>query len=185
MRRLILLRHAKSDWPEGLSDLERPLAPRGHTAAPVMGRYLRDELLLPDLALVSPALRTRETWALVEPTLVPGELGVETPLRPIPMRIEPRIYEAPVSRLLDVIQALPDTVTCALLVGHNPGSAELALTLTGFGDRYAAQRMGAKFPTCGLAVLDLPEGGWADLAPRSCRLDRFVTPASLGAGPNS
>ncbi len=185
MRRLRLLRHAKSDWPDGLSDLERPLAPRGRTAAPVMGRYLQDELLFPDLVLVSPALRTRETWALVEPALAGPPSGDERAVRTIPMRIEPRIYEAPLSRLLAVVQSLPDVVSCVLLVGHNPGCAELALTLTGFGDRYAAQRMGAKFPTCGLAVLDLPEGGWADLAPRSCRLDRFVTPASLGEGPDS
>lgn len=175
MRRLLILRHAKSDWPSGISDLERPLARRGVEAAPVMGRYLASEMLLPDMVLVSPALRTRQTWALVKP-----ELGGDAP-----SIIESRIYEAPWQQLLAVVQALPDTLHTVLMVGHNPGSAELALALTGFGDRYAAQRLAAKYPTCGLAVLDLMEGSWADLAARSCRLDRFVTPASIGAGPDS
>ncbi len=174
MKRLLLLRHAKSDWPDGVRDLERPLGDRGRHAAPRMGRYLRDEMLLPDLVLISPALRTRETWALVKPELAgsPAE------------RLEARIYEAPASRLLDVVRETPDDVRTLLLVGHNPSSQELALTLTGFGDRYAASRMAAKYPTCGLAVLDLPEGGWADISARTCRLDRFVTPATLGAGPD-
>jgi phosphohistidine phosphatase len=175
MRRLILLRHAKSDWPDAVPDRERPLAARGREAAPVMGRYLAEEMLLPDLALVSPALRTCQTWELVAPEL--GEA--------VSVRDEPRLYEAPWQQLLAVVQGVPDTVSTLMLVGHNPGSAELALALTGHGDRYAAQRMAAAFPTCGLAVLDLMEGGWAGLAPRACRLDRFVTPASLGTGPDS
>ena len=175
MRRLILLRHAKSDWPDGMTDSERPLARRGMEAAPMMGRYMSQEMLVPDIAIVSPAQRTRQTWALVKP-----ELGIG-----ITDKIENRIYEAPWRRLLAVVNDMPDDVSTVLMVGHNPGSAELALSLTGFGDRYAAQRMAAKYPTCGLAVLDLMEGGWVDFKPRSCRLERFVTPASLGSGPDS
>jgi phosphohistidine phosphatase len=175
MRRLLLLRHAKSDWPSGVSDLERPLAARGVADAPRIGRYLADEMLIPDFVLVSPALRTRQTWQLVS-----GQWTEQ-----VPMATEPRIYEAPPERLLEVVRSQPDGVRSLMLVGHNPGSQELALTLAGFGDRYAASRMAAKYPTAGLAVLDLPEGGWSDLAPRSCRLDRFVTPASLGLGPDT
>ena len=174
-KQLLLVRHAKSDWPPGMSDLDRPLARRGVEAAPVMGRYLATQMLLPDMALVSPSLRTGQTWALVKP-----ELGGDTP-----SIIESRIYEAPWQHLLKVLQALPNAVNTVLMVGHNPGSAELALALTGFGDRYATQRIATKYPTCGLAVLDLMEGSWTDLAPRSCRLDRFVTPVSIGAGPDS
>jgi phosphohistidine phosphatase len=175
MRRLLILRHAKSDWPAGMADIDRPLARRGTEAAPAMGRYMAAEILLPDMVLVSPAQRTCQTWSLLRP-----ELGGN-----IAERIEPLIYEAPWQQLLAVVQAVPDSVSTLLMVGHNPGSAELALALTGFGDRYAAQRLAAKYPTCGLAVLDLMEGGWASLAPRQCRLDRFVTPASIGAGPDS
>jgi phosphohistidine phosphatase len=174
MRRLMLLRHAKSNRPEGVADRERPLATRGREAAPVMGRYLADELLLPDLVLISSSRRTLETWELVAPML-PEKPGTH---------VEPRIYEAKTERLLHVVQEVEPQVKTLLMVGHNPGFEELAALLTGHGDRYAAARMSQKFPTCGLAVIDFSIEDWRDLAPRGGRLDRFVTPASLGEGPD-
>ncbi|CAM5200511.1 phosphoglycerate mutase [Bosea thiooxidans] len=174
MRRLMLLRHAKSHWPTGVADRDRPLATRGREAAPVMGRYLAEELLLPDLVLISPAKRTVETWELVAPMLA------EKPAT----QYEPRIYEAKVERLLDVVQEIEGDVRTLLMIGHNPGFVELATLLTGHGDRYAAARMSQKYPTCGLAVLDFAVDDWRDVAERGGRLDRFVTPASLGEGPD-
>lgn len=174
MRRLMLLRHAKSNRPEGVADRERPLATRGREAAPAIGRYLADELLLPDLVLISPARRTLETWELVAPML-PEKPGTH---------VEPRIYEARTERLLHVVQEVEAQVRTLLMVGHNPGFEDLATLLIGHGDRYAAARMSQKFPTCGLAVLDFAIEDWRDLAPRGGRLDRFVTPASLGEGPD-
>lgn len=171
MRRLLILRHAKSDWPTGVDDRERPLSPRGVAAAQAMGRYLAEQQLLPDLALVSPARRTLETWALVR-----RELGGEPA-----ERIEERIYLASQGTLHALLRALPDTARTALLVGHNPGCEELATRLVGYGDRYAAARLAQKYPTAGLAVLDFAEGGWDDVGARTGRLDRFVTPASIGA----
>jgi phosphohistidine phosphatase len=170
MRRLLLLRHAKSASPDGVRDHERPLAPRGRKAAPLMAAYLRDEQLFPDLALVSSSRRTRETWDLVRPAL--GE--VET-------RFEPRIYEAPSERLLAVLREVPPSVRTLMIVGHNPGSADLARLLIGHGDRYAYARMAHKFPTAGLAVIDFATDGWAEVKPGGGRLDRFVTPKSVGA----
>ncbi|HEY5794144.1 MAG TPA: histidine phosphatase family protein [Bosea sp. (in: a-proteobacteria)] len=170
----MLLRHAKSNRPEGVADRERPLATRGREAAPVMGRYLADELLLPDLVLISPARRTLETWELVAPML-PEKPGTH---------VEPRIYEARTERLLHVVQEVEAQVKTLLMVGHNPGFEDLATLLIGHGDRYAAARMSQKFPTCGLAVIDFAIEDWRDLAPRGGRLDRFVTPASLGEGPD-
>ncbi|MFN3670720.1 MAG: SixA phosphatase family protein [Bosea sp. (in: a-proteobacteria)] len=175
MRRLMLLRHAKSNWPEGVADRDRPLATRGREAAPVMGRYLADELLLPDLVLVSPSRRTLETWELVAPMLT------EKP----PSHVEPRIYEAPSQRLLHVAQEVEPAVRTLLMIGHNPGFEELAAALTSHGDRYAAARMNQKYPSCGLAVLDFDIEDWRDLSLRSGRLDRFVTPGSLGEGPDA
>lgn len=174
MRRLLILRHAKSDWPPGHSDFDRPLAARGKLAAPMMGRYLKQEGLIPDLAIVSSARRTVETWALVHPEL--GEI--------VPHRLEKRIYEAPYESLVEVIKAVPDEVRTLLLVGHNPGSEELAEAMTGYGDRFAAQRMQTKYPTAGLCVLDFDSEHWSGITERSARLDRFVTPASLGHGPD-
>ncbi|MFN3688990.1 SixA phosphatase family protein [Salinarimonas sp.] len=168
MRRLILLRHAKSDWPHGLDDHERPLAARGRRDAPRMGAYLAAEMLLPDLALVSSAARTRETWALVAPALGPVEV-----------REEPRIYEASSERLLGIVRETPDVVRTLMLVGHNPGMEDLAMGLVGHGDRYAFARLREKYPTCGLAVIDLAAERWSEAVPREGRLDRFVTPKSL------
>lgn len=174
MRRLLILRHAKSDWPGNTKDFDRPLARRGHVAAPVMGRYLKSENLIPDYAIVSAARRTQETWALVR-----AELGEQTPFQ-----TDETIYEAPMEHLLEAVRAIDDSVRTVLLVGHNPGCEELASELTGFGDRFAHQRMSQKYPTAGLAVLDFDVECWAKVTERSGRLDRFVTPASLGQGPD-
>ena len=170
MRRLLLLRHAKSSWPADAGDLDRPLAGRGREAAPRMAAYMADEGLLPDLALISPARRTRETWDLVQPRL--GD---------VPMRVEARIYEAPAARLLDVVREAEAEARALLLVGHNPGFEELAKLLVGHGDRYAFARLTQKYPTAGLAVIDFAVESWGEVAPRGGRLDRFVTPKSLGA----
>jgi len=167
--RLMLLRHAKAASPAGVPDLDRPLAPRGREAAPRMGAYLADEQLLPDLVLVSPARRTRETWDLVGAKL--GATSVE---------FEPRLYEASASRVLAVVRETADTVRGLLMIGHNPGLEDLAKLLVGHGDRYAYARLTQKFPTSGLAVIDFAVDGWSDIAPRAGRLDRFITPKSLG-----
>jgi phosphohistidine phosphatase len=170
MPRLLLLRHGKSAWPDGMDDLERPLAKRGREASRRMGRYLADEELVPDLALVSPARRTQETW-----TLAKDQLG------DVPMRSEPRIYEAPPDRLLTVVKGAEPDISTLILVGHNPGMQELVQLLLGQEDRYAHGAAIAKYPTAALAVIDLPEA-WRELSPRSGRLVRFVTPKSLGLG---
>lgn len=174
MRRLILMRHAKSDWPDGIVDSERPLATRGREAAPVMGRYLLDEKLIPDYVVVSPARRTQETFDLVS-------AGLPQDIR---HRIDGRIYEARPEALLGVIHDTPSATRTLLLIGHNPGLAELAGILTGQGDRYAFARIKTKYPTCGLAVLDFPVESWAGVAKGAGRLERFVTPATLGSGPD-
>jgi len=171
MRRLILLRHGKSAWPDGTGDLERPLARRGREASPHMGAYLAREKLIPDLVLVSPARRTQETWALVRPHL--GDVAVRT---------EPRIYEAAAERLLSVARETDADTATLLMVGHNPGLADLLRLLVSDGDRLAFTKAMKKYPTAGLAVIDLPNGTWRELSPRSGRLDRFVTPNSLGLG---
>lgn len=170
MRRLILLRHAKSDWPEGMADVDRPLSGRGRKAAPRMAAYMASEHLVPDLAVVSPALRARETWELVAPAL--GEA--------VPTQREPRIYEAPANAILEVVRETAATVRTLFLVGHNPGFSDLARLLVGHGDRYAYARLTHKFPTAGLAVVDFDVEDWSEVAERGGRLDRFVTPKSLG-----
>ncbi len=169
MRRLILLRHAKSDWPDGIADPERPLAHRGRLAAPRIGQYLAQEALMPDRVLVSPARRTRETWELVAPQL-PGIPHVLS---------EPRLYEASATRLLSLLREQPASAHALMLVGHNPGTEDLADTLVGGGPGIARESMQEKFPTGAFAVIDLPIDDWADVVPETGRLDRFVTPRGL------
>lgn len=169
MRRLILLRHAKSDWPEGIADPERPLAPRGRQAAPRIGRYLALEGLIPGRILVSPARRTRETWDLVSAQMPGVPAGVS----------EPRIYEAGATRLLAVLRDQPDETHTLMLVGHNPGLEDLADTLVQHGSSAARDAMDEKFPTGAVAVIDLPVDEWSAIVPESGRLDRFVTPRML------
>jgi phosphohistidine phosphatase len=171
MRRLMLLRHGKSEWTDGVKDLDRPLAKRGREAVPRVAAHMAEEQLLPDLALVSPARRARETWDLVAPALD----GVEA-------RFEPRIYEAPEARLLAVLREVEPEVRTLLMIGHNPGFEDLAARLVGRGDRSASERLSEKFPTAALAVIDFEADSWAEVAAGAGRLERFVTPKSLGTG---
>jgi phosphohistidine phosphatase len=171
MLRLLLLRHAKAASPSGTLDLDRPLAKRGQEAALVMGNYMKKERLEPDLALVSSARRTQETWERVQPIL--GE---------IEMRPEGRIYEASVGRLLEVVREVEPEMRTVLVIGHNPGFEELAKLLIGEGDMDGILRLGQKYPTAGLAVIDFDLDRWSDIDKKSGRLERFVTPKSLGTG---
>lgn len=169
MRRLILYRHAKSDWPSGVKDHDRPLAPRGLKAAPLMGHYLAAEQLIPDLALVSSARRAQQTWNLSAPLFD----------EKIPQRDEAKIYLATASALLKLVQATEPSVRTLVMVGHNPGFEELAALLVGHGDRYAFARLREKFPTAAVAVIDFAVEDWSEVAAHDGRLDRFVTPKML------
>jgi phosphohistidine phosphatase len=169
-RRLILLRHAKSAWPDGVADRERPLAERGRKAADVIGAYMAREKLIPDLGLVSPARRAQETWKVVRKTLS-GKIDE---------REAPDIYEVSAERIVDVIRAVAPDIRTLLIVGHNPGMENAASLLVGDGDADAMDRMEDKFPTAGLAVIDFDIDGWDELASGSGYLERFVTPKSVG-----
>lgn len=169
MRRLMLLRHAKSDWSaSGQRDIDRTLAERGREVTSIIGRYMAQQGLVPDRVLVSSARRTRETWELLAP---------EFPKQPA-FAFEPRLYEAPAKALLAVVRETAPEVQTLLLVGHNPGLQELAAVLTGSGDAEARHRLVEKFPTAALAVLDFAIDDWA-VKPSTGRLDRFITPRAL------
>ncbi|MGO4754098.1 histidine phosphatase family protein, partial [Streptomyces sp. 2MCAF27] len=109
-RRIVLLRHAKADWPQ-VSDHERPLAERGRQDAPLAGHWLVEAGIAPELTLCSTAVRTRETWKLVVH---------ELPQRPKTV-YEERLYEASLGELLALLNETPDDVSELLVVGHNPG----------------------------------------------------------------
>ena len=115
-RRLFLLRHAKSAWPDGVADHDRPLADRGRRDAAAVGRWLAASGMGPDLVLVSPAQRARQTWDAVAAEL--GSTGE--------VRVTDEVYDAGPGDLLDVLRDIPAATPHVLVVGHNPGIERLA-----------------------------------------------------------
>ena len=130
----------------------------------MLGKGLR-----PDLALVSASARTRETVAL---------LMAHWPA-PAPLDIQRGLYLAEAPAMLEALRAAPDEARTLMVVGHNPGMADLAFNLTAAGDPDARMRMMAGFPTCALAVLAFPGESWAELTFQGARLLSFVTPKHL------
>jgi phosphohistidine phosphatase len=196
-RRLILLRHAKSDWPD-VPDRDRPLAKRGRRDAPRIGRWLHEHGYQPDVVVVSDAARTRQTWDLVAP-----ELGGSPAVH-----FEPRAYAASAPTLLYLAQELPARYRTALLIGHNPGLSELATSLAGPPESTTAvgppesttavgppesdratgpavkdngPRAAISLPTAAVAVFEFT-GDWPSLTPGHARLINLTTPADLSAG---
>jgi phosphohistidine phosphatase len=159
-RRLILLRHAKSDWPD-VPDRERPLAKRGRRDAPVVGRWLRERGYLPDAVICSTSLRTRQTWELVA-----KELGGSPSVT-----FEQRAYGAGEMTLLYLARELPGRCRAALIVAHNPGISDLAASL-------AEAEPHLRFPTAAVAVLEF-DGDWPDLAAGHTRLLDFAVPDDI------
>jgi len=161
MRTLYLLRHAKSSWKDAsLADFERPLKGRGRDAAEQMGRFLASKKVSLSMVISSPAVRTRETIAIV---LRNASLGVE-PL------FDQRIYEASLATLAQVASEIPDDKKAAMLVGHNPGMEELLAFLT---------RESRRMPTCALARISIEGASWKALDRGVGKLEWFVTPKDL------
>jgi phosphohistidine phosphatase len=169
-RRILLLRHAKSSWDEpGLDDYDRPLAPRGRRAAAVMGVYLRDERLIPDLVLCSGARRAKETW----------EIAAHELARPPAVDYDSALYMATADRLLKRLRKLPAAVKSVLVVGHEGGVDVLARRLVDGGPALLRRRLSEKFPTASLAVVAVGLGNWSALADKSGTLTRFAAPRDL------
>ena len=167
MRRLVLLRHAKSDWPD-VADHERPLAKRGRRDAPVAGRWLGRSGYVPDAVVCSTARRAVQTWELAAAGLADAVPGAAPPVH-----YESRVYEATVLGLLMLVREFPDERRTVLVVGHNPGLAELAV-----GMAAPPPEPPSAFPTAAIAVLGL-SGTWAEAGPGEARLLAFAVPADM------
>ncbi|MEV1081402.1 histidine phosphatase family protein [Streptomyces sp. NPDC050211] len=166
LRRLVVLRHAKSAWPDGVADHARPLAPRGRRDAPAAGIALAEADCLPDLALCSTAVRARQTWELAS-----AQWGT-----PPPVRHDPRLYAADVPDLLSVVHDVSAEVETLLLIGHNPGLEELVLALAGDSLDDAVERVRVKFPTSAIAILTWYGTSWRGLAPGGALLTSMMVP---------
>jgi phosphohistidine phosphatase len=174
MRRLMLLRHAKteSDAPSG-RDRDRRLDERGRRDAATIGGWLGRNPPFPDCVLVSPAVRAHQTWDIAWECM--------KNLAPEPqIELVPELYGAEPMQLLQTIRmaSLADPKRL-MLVGHNPGMHELALALASGGDAAARKALADNLPTSGLAVLDFAVDDWNDVAFRRGRLALFVSPKLL------
>jgi phosphohistidine phosphatase len=165
MKKLLLLRHAKSSWKDtDLADHDRPLAKRGTRDAPRMGRLMREKGLLPEVILSSTAKRARATAeAVAQECGYAGEL-----------QTEPELYAFDAEPYLATLAALPEDYECVMLVGHNPAMEELLEALTGEFLR---------FPTAALAELSLPIASWREIAEvEEAELLNVWYPKELGDG---
>jgi phosphohistidine phosphatase len=168
MRTIHLLRHAKSSWREpDLADPDRPLAPRGRRAAPLVAEHMRARDIAPRVVLCSSARRTRDTLALLGDAIPSG----------CEVRVEDDLYGASADALLVRLRALSNAADSALVIGHNPGLHELALLLARSGAHL--DRLRRKLPTGALATLEAPIARWSDLEAHCATLTGFVRPRDL------
>jgi phosphohistidine phosphatase len=174
MRRLMLLRHAKTetDAPSG-QDRDRRLDDRGKRDAAEIGGWIGHHPPFPNRVLVSPAVRAHQTWEIAREAMAS--------LAPRPeVDFLPELYGADPAQLLRTIRlASVSDPRALLLVGHNPGMHELALTLTGSGDAAAKKALDDNLPTAGLAIFDFATDDWNDVAFRRGKLVLFVSPKLL------
>ena len=170
MKRLALLRHAKSDWGDAdLDDHNRPLNERGWKAARRLGKDLRHRGSRFDLVLASTAARVRETIDGVEEKFA---FDCE-------IRFEPELYLASEETLLSTVQALPQSVEAPLFVGHNPGLERLVFDLTHDDSHGLRHRVAHKYPTGALTIVELPAQQWAEVTPGSGEIVELILPKEL------
>lgn len=163
---MLLLRHAKSGYPNGVADHARPLAPRGVREAGLAGDWLRANQPRIDQVLCSTATRARQTLA----TTGIADIGV-------PVHYADRLYGATPGTVLDELNAVGEDIATLLLVGHEPTLSQVALGLAGIRgtDPRTEARIATKFPTSGIAVLEVP-GRWDQLELGGAALVGFHVP---------
>lgn len=167
-RELFILRHAKSNWKAKVSsDFDRPLAERGLKDAPRMGTWLYREGMLPGLIMSSPAVRARDTALKVCKTL---------DLKKKSIHWEPRLYEADLATLLNLLAEMESGLNSVLLIGHNPGLEELLRHLV--GSDLDEPEDGKLLPTAALARLEMP-ADWTRLDCGCANLISLVRPKQL------
>jgi len=163
MRRLILFRHAKAEpRGPGQADFDRPLAPRGRDDAAIIARALAERGIAPDLALVSPARRTTETWISAREAFPTAKVELRRDL-----------YDATPEAIQDAIAEVADRCDTLIVVGHNPGLQEVAVELLLDASAAESEQVADRFPTATAAVYAIDPVGHA-------RLDGLYLAKDLG-----
>lgn len=169
MKKLYILRHAKSDYPQGVGDHERPLNKRGQNASIIMGKYIKSKDINFDAILSSDSARTTETI-----NNVVKEAGISTQID-----FTKKLYLATPGEILKELAKLGDEVQSAVVVCHNPGAEMLTAILAREGNPLALNTLNRKYPTCGLACMTIKSANWDELDLGSAYLDEFITPKTL------
>lgn len=157
-----------------LDDVDRPLAPRGRLAAPLLGRHISRRGIEPDLVLCSSAVRARQTWELVS---AEWDYGSATDQPRFEMRAS--LYLARPTELMSAIRRIDDDIKTAMIIGHNPGMEQLAQQLAIEGYSKGLKKIVKKFPTAALAVIEFPIERWSLLKIGSGKLADFIRPKDL------
>ena len=154
-----------------MEDRARKLTQRGRKDAGKVGTYMASHALIPDQVVASPSARTQETW----------KFAASAFRRPPMASPVDRLYDATAHTILGVVREAGQGTHTLLVVGHNPGLHELAVMLIASGDIETRERLREKLPTSGLVIIDFALDDWAKLHPHCGRLERFVSPKTLGA----
>jgi phosphohistidine phosphatase len=171
MLTLTLFRHAKSSWGHAdLTDFDRPLNERGERDAPVMGRYLAEHGLIPDLILCSSARRTRETLDLA---------WADWPVRPHADYVE-ALYLATQETMLGILRNVEGSTAHVMMIGHNPGIHAFAMSMAGTGEADARFALSSKYPTAAIANITFDDTAWSDIGSGQGRLAFFIAPKQIG-----
>lgn len=158
MKRLFIIRHAKSSWKDvTLDDFDRPLNKRGQKDAPFMAKLLKDKKIKPDLILSSPAVRAKDTANIIakELNLIDNLIFKDT------------IYEAPLSTLINYIKKADDENKIIFIIGHNPSLNALAYEFINFHKN---------IPTCGIVEIEFNIDNWRDIDKNNANLISFEYP---------
>ena len=158
MKKLYIIRHAKSSWSdEKLDDFERPLNKRGKANAPMMGVRLKENGIMPDIIISSPAKRAKSTAEIIA-----KEIGYEKKVL-----FDENIYESSIDELRKILTALHDKNSTVFVVGHNPSLNDLANYYVGHEEN---------IPTCGIVEIGFECERWADIEPKNAKLLLFDYP---------
>ncbi|WP_336921174.1 SixA phosphatase family protein [Aquipuribacter sp. SD81] len=167
-RRLLVVRHAKAGYPEGVTDHDRPLTERGERDAAAVGRWMATERFVPDVVLVSDAVRAHRTWELAAP-----ELGGAQP----EVHVDRRLYNADADTVLELVRTHGGDAHTVAVVGHEPGLSTLARELADpeTSDPQEIAGLSDRFPTAGVVVLRT-RAAWVDTPLGGLVLARVVVP---------
>lgn len=160
MKKLFLVRHAKSDWPENTDDFDRPLSERGHADAPKMAKFLKAENILIDTFVTSPAKRTLTTCRYFAEVYESKNI----------LKFE-ELYNASSAEFLEVIENLDDKIENVAIFSHNNGITYFANSLTNENIEY--------MPTCSVVGFEIDIDSWAEFKKAPKKFLFFFKPKEL------